>query len=531
MFRKKGHINSRSFGDVKELIPEFFYLPEFLLNINEFKFGEVSSKKERVGDVELPPWSHNSARRFIELNRKALEHDYVSHNLHLWIDLIFGSKQKGKEAEENLNVFYYTSYEGSVDLDKVKDKSSKQVLIDKIFNFGQTPSQLFLKPHPKREFTPSSFIEFFESKSVLKLDSNLVSIFRFNSTTPFYLQNNPQNNSNNNNNGSGDSISSSSTNPTISRLYFLNESDSGFSCSNVFVSSYKQLYLPPNYSKFLLFGFPDHSLRYYSSVGNKLLSMVELVHDGPIAALASSQDGKIIISGGVDGTLKIFTEQQILNASLNTNNPQPSLNPVFSPLCGHKRAISTISISREFSIFITSSLDNSIIVWDLNNFSFIRQLTLSTPSSQRMKKSEIQVRAIEIDSSNGDIFVAMDHFLEIFSLNGNWIGYMLFDLKHPKITSIAIFTSLHYLVGSSVVTGHDDGSIFIWDMNETGYQSPSKKSCVTLALRSQYKAHNTAVTCLKVNNFFSFFIGLTLFFFFRYPSMETILSLLTKVEI
>lgn len=46
--------------------------------------------------VTLP---HPDARHFLEVHRAALESDIVSRNLHKWIDLIFGYKQRGKEAE------------------------------------------------------------------------------------------------------------------------------------------------------------------------------------------------------------------------------------------------------------------------------------------------------------------------------------------------------------------------------------------------------------------------------------------------
>jgi len=44
----------------------------------------------------LPPWANGSVREFITKHREALESDYVSENLHNWIDLIFGYKQRGK---------------------------------------------------------------------------------------------------------------------------------------------------------------------------------------------------------------------------------------------------------------------------------------------------------------------------------------------------------------------------------------------------------------------------------------------------
>lgn len=43
-------------SDVKELIPEFFYLPEFLINSNEYYLG-VKQDGEQLGAVVLPPWA------------------------------------------------------------------------------------------------------------------------------------------------------------------------------------------------------------------------------------------------------------------------------------------------------------------------------------------------------------------------------------------------------------------------------------------------------------------------------------------
>ncbi len=102
-------------ADVKELIPEFFYLPEILTNHNKFDLG-MKQSGVALSDVLLPPWAKDDAREFIRVHRAALECDYVSQHLHEWIDLIFGFKQQGPSAVEAVNVFHPLFYEGNVDI-------------------------------------------------------------------------------------------------------------------------------------------------------------------------------------------------------------------------------------------------------------------------------------------------------------------------------------------------------------------------------------------------------------------------------
>lgn len=118
---------SSSMSDVKELIPEFYYLPEFLTNVNNFDLGKLQDKSQ-IGDVILPKWAKDPYD-FVHINRQALvslclinnscivavqESDYVSEHLHEWVDLIWGYKQRGEEAVKACNVFYYCTYEGSL---------------------------------------------------------------------------------------------------------------------------------------------------------------------------------------------------------------------------------------------------------------------------------------------------------------------------------------------------------------------------------------------------------------------------------
>ncbi|TWU72947.1 hypothetical protein ED733_002830 [Metarhizium rileyi] len=102
--------SARNKTDVRELIPEFFCLPEFLSNINGYDFGRKQSTGAQVDHVKLPPWAKGDPKIFIAKHREALESPHVSENLHHWIDLVFGYKQRGDAAVDNLNVFHHLSY-------------------------------------------------------------------------------------------------------------------------------------------------------------------------------------------------------------------------------------------------------------------------------------------------------------------------------------------------------------------------------------------------------------------------------------
>ena len=87
---------------VNELIPEFYEDKiEFLSNFKNINFG-LNSKEEKIDDVKFPKWAENS-EDFLKKMRNALESEYVNKNLNLWIDLIFGYKQRGEEAIKSNN--------------------------------------------------------------------------------------------------------------------------------------------------------------------------------------------------------------------------------------------------------------------------------------------------------------------------------------------------------------------------------------------------------------------------------------------
>uniref|UniRef100_A0A3Q2YNQ3 LPS responsive beige-like anchor protein n=2 Tax=Hippocampus comes TaxID=109280 RepID=A0A3Q2YNQ3_HIPCM len=168
----------RDTSDVKELIPEFYYLPEMFVNANTYNLG-VMEDGTAVSDVELPPWA-KTPEEFVRINRQALESEFVSCQLHQWIDLIFGYRQQGPEATRALNVFYYLTYEGAVNLSSIGDPMLREAVESQIQSFGQTPCQLLIEPHTPRssamQMTPLMFTE--------QMQQDVIMVLKFPSNSP-----------------------------------------------------------------------------------------------------------------------------------------------------------------------------------------------------------------------------------------------------------------------------------------------------------------------------------------------------------
>ena len=165
--------------DFRELIPQFFCLPEMFINENEFNLGK-RWKGEAVDNVELPKWA-TSAFDFTEKHRQALESDYVRENLHHWIDLIFGCYQKSDEMN---NVFHEYAYLDCAS--RITDPDELQLAKTHSAIFGCCPVKLFDQKHPEREMSssvepelnelPSSKILVFDSQVAISEDGSALDV-------------------------------------------------------------------------------------------------------------------------------------------------------------------------------------------------------------------------------------------------------------------------------------------------------------------------------------------------------------------
>ncbi|KAK8860227.1 hypothetical protein M9Y10_011892 [Tritrichomonas musculus] len=163
-------------NDYRELIPEFFLMPEFLVNRDHFDLGISSGKK--IDDVVLPKWAHDNPLEFIYKNRKALESEYVTQNLNNWIDLMWGDKQRGEKAWKADNVYLREMYADIWDVTPLDDVNQRANVEAILTHVGQIPPMLFDKPHPVVDPLPSktSIAPIYEELK-LPITAELMSIY------------------------------------------------------------------------------------------------------------------------------------------------------------------------------------------------------------------------------------------------------------------------------------------------------------------------------------------------------------------
>uniref|UniRef100_A0A336KCC2 CSON006833 protein n=1 Tax=Culicoides sonorensis TaxID=179676 RepID=A0A336KCC2_CULSO len=465
-------------NDVKELIPEFFYFPEFLKNTNKFDLGTLQNSKERVNDVVLPPWAKN-AEDFITIHRRALESEYVSKNLHNWIDLIFGYKQKGPRAVEALNIFYYCSYEGAVDLDKIKDDKEREAVEGMINNFGQTPSQLLREPHPKRltideclaklirlELKRPDFTQFLDRVTNLQCDlSNdkdpVIFLSTPRSPPRSFLQTSP------------DYLISVTKNGILGCHSWLSfDKDKGFLleidatttnlknrkrivgpfhpslklCSNVFAVSSDGKYLYAG-------GIWDNSLRVFNTSRGKVVASV-IKHFNVVTCVALDTCGSYLVTGSKDCTCIIWSLQNAsvkatsavgttsnqnpsalggqvvhhhhhsmhhpqMNVAINSNSFNNVPKPIHT-LYGHDVEVSCVAIMTELDLVVSGSKDGAVNVYTIEEGQYVR-----TIRPIGCMGPEVEISYLTLSYQGHIAFSAVDyksHSVHVYSINGVSLG-------------------------------------------------------------------------------------------------------------
>ncbi|XP_048119783.1 neurobeachin-like isoform X1 [Alosa alosa] len=464
----------RDTSDVKELIPEFYYLPEMFVNSNGYHLGERQDGTA-VCDVELPPWA-KKPEDFVRISRMALESEFVSCQLHQWIDLIFGYKQRGPEAVRALNVFHYVTYEGSVNLDSIADPLLREAMEAQIQGFGQTPSQLLIEPHPPRSsamhlcFLPQSPLMF---KDQMQQDVIMVLKFPSNSPVTHVAANtlphlaipaavtvtcsrlfavNRWHNTVGLRGAPGYSLEQAhhlpiemdsliANNSGVNKRQITDLVDQSIQInSHCFVVTADNRYI-------LVCGFWDKSFRVYSSETGKLTQIV-FGHWDVVTCLARSESyiggDCYIVSGSRDATLLLWYwsgRHHIIGDNPN-NSDYPAPRAV---LTGHDHEVVCVSVCAELGLVISGAREGPCLVH-----------TITGDLLRALEGTELCAlpRLISV-SSEGHciIYYERGHFCN-FSINGKLLAQM--DLND---STRAILLSSD---GQNLVTGGDNGVVEVW---------------------------------------------------------------------
>ncbi|XP_026552542.1 neurobeachin-like protein 1 [Pseudonaja textilis] len=492
-------------NDVKELIPEFFYLPEFLENQNHFNFGQLQISKEEINDVVLPKWA-DSPEDFIFKHRKALESEYVSAHLHEWIDLIFGYKQRGPAAVEALNVFYYCTYEGAVDLDALTDEKERKALEGMINNFGQTPCQLLKEPHPAR----LSVEEVLQKQT--KNENSTLNLFQhLSELKSFFIE------------GISDGI------PIVKAIVPRNQYRSFMSQGspellvtvnlNFIIGTHGWLPYDRNISNYFTFlkdqtvtnpktqrnisgpfapgleiisklfvmshdakllfsgGHWDNSIRVTSLTKGKMMAQ-HIRHMDIVTCLAMDFCGIHLISGSRDTTCMVWQIVQQGGVPIGLA-PKP-----LQILYGHTNEVSSVGISTELDMAVSGARDGTVIVHTIQKGQHMRTLRPPCESSLQIIVPNLAVswegHLVVHTSIEGKTSLKDKNALHLYSVNGKYLGS---ESLKEEVSDLCV-------TGEYIVIGSLQGFLSIRDL-------------YSLSLSSSPLAMRLPIHCVSVTKEFS----------------------------
>ncbi|XP_075399825.1 lipopolysaccharide-responsive and beige-like anchor protein [Tenrec ecaudatus] len=461
--------SQRDTSDIKELIPEFYYLPEMFVNFNNYNLG-VMDDGTVVSDVELPPWAKTS-EEFVRINRLALESEFVSCQLHQWIDLIFGYKQQGPEAVRSLNMFYYLTYEGAVNLNSITDPVLREAVEAQIRSFGQTPSQLLIEPHPPRgsamQVSPLMFTD--------QAQQDVIMVLKFPSNSPVtHVAANTQ---------PGLAAPAVIT-VTANRLFAVNKwhnlpahqgavQDQPFQLPveidpliagntgmhrrqitdllDQSIQVHSQCFVITSDNRYILIcGFWDKSFRVYSTDTGKLIQVV-FGHWDVVTCLTRSESyiggNCYILSGSRDATLLLWYWNG--KSSGIGDNPGSETTTPRAILTGHDDEITCAAVCAELGLVLSGSKEGPCLIHSMNG-DLLR--TLEGPENC------LKPKLIQASREGHCVIFYGNGLFCTFSVNGKLQATMETD---DNIKAMHLSRDGQYLL-----TGGDNGVVMVWQVSD-----------------------------------------------------------------
>uniref|UniRef100_A0A8D8QMF4 Lysosomal-trafficking regulator n=1 Tax=Cacopsylla melanoneura TaxID=428564 RepID=A0A8D8QMF4_9HEMI len=428
--------SAESTTDVKELIPELFYLADLLVNNEGFDFG-VRQNGQRVDSVMLPPWAPDP-RTFIMVHRQSLESEIVSENLPHWIDLVFGYKQSGKAAVDAINVFHPATYYG-FDIAAIPDPMERIAWETMLRTYGQTPRQLFKSTHPMnvKKLTPAheSRIEVIPNIRGLVWGSYVGSP---DEPPPCIVWKHKHRN-------------------PVSKLVPLKTNDVfGLAKFTTLLHSYHKDKNTNLISSLNVIGAGmicwnecDNLIRLKMSKELPATPVIRPPLGATIATATTAPDCHTLWLGLTNGNILVYEYE------LNANSNKIEFTKPPTTLLGHSKQVTDLYLCANFSVAVSSSEDGTCLLWDINTIGYIREIPCVDPNTP--------VSHITMSETNGELASVLQStggsILRLHTINAQLITSLASDVR---ITSVTFSNAPEGVSQNVVVTGHVDGSIQLW---------------------------------------------------------------------
>ena len=437
--------------DVRELIPEFFYLPEIFININNLNMG-VEENGNKVNDVLTP--CNNNPYEFILTMKSVLENEHISSTIQNWFDLIFGYKSKGKEAALANNLFTEASYQEDININNIEDKESFLRRVE----FGLIPSQIMTKECSKREkkediirgkqiFDKSSKLIFSVAKIGNEQDKEIfkddVLLLKAKYTSFDRLTLILNNNMIIEKRVSYSIFDNDYLDEISNKIYLDAEMNkiSDFysnSCINnkVFEICYKGKVV-------IMAGFYDEKIKIYFlgidsfSTESRSLELIPFVEDSAIISIAVDKNEEYLLLGNNKGNVALYKmnlEEKKINKLLNVSNQMSPINHI------HCNSV--------LNLWISSTIDGYINLYTLPLCKLVRTIKVQTKKCSYTFLISSPLPSILVicdEGGNSDIYV--------YSINGKIISKKkeYFQIDKPIIIRDANFNEyIAYIEKESV---------------------------------------------------------------------------------
>ena len=459
-------------SDVRELCPEFFFFNQMFMNINNFNFGraiDITTSNENaqytIGNVQLPKWAEDNISVFVQTQRTILE-ETSTKDIHEWVDLIFGSKQRGYKSRKHKNLYIPYTYEGIINLNKITDKKKLQIHL-RLAEMGLTPIRVYYNEVKERGKPPLK-VEIFKEKQFKQLAKNIT----------FTLSKDVVKGSNNN----------TKDNNKLIPVYYTYDSDDGSKCLYVVFSdlSRGKIEIAANTLNEL---HVNAVVCYKSPLSSMTHCLMKLAscHNNTSTyphAYALYNKGEVLVVGGFwDGSLILLTKENkieyILNPSYsNTKNLPSYLKPTntihiqpsaitficlnsnnTSAYCGtanghillfsiqdktkwtlkqtlhpHETAVKYISINTNLQILASIGEDNYVYIYTLPSLRITSSLhfdyTTYIPDYVFLSSSPVPCLAL---------YSATNSEFKVYDINGNYMVSLRDDIGN--MISPCVYTS------------------------------------------------------------------------------------------